>query len=97
MQSHTFFARVELKPRVAAQLTPPCLPAYVIFMCIRHTDHLNNDEKVRALLAESINAIKRIAKKNTEDFETLVMWLGNTCRLINLLKQYRSAVITLIY
>lgn len=75
---------------MAAQLSPPCLPAYVIFMCIRHTDYLNNDEKVRALFAEVINAIKRLAKKSTEDFESLVMWLGNTCRLINLLKQYRS-------
>jgi len=42
--------------------TPACLPAYVLFMCMRHTDHMNDDEKVRSLLACSINNVKKVIK-----------------------------------
>ena len=35
----------DLKPRVAVHYLPG-LPAYIIFMCIRYTDHLNDDNKV---------------------------------------------------
>jgi len=40
----------------------PGLPAYILFMCIRHTDHMNDDEKVRALLTNTINGIKKVVK-----------------------------------
>ena len=36
----------ELKPRIAVHHLPG-LPAYIIFMCIRYTDHLNDDNKVK--------------------------------------------------
>lgn len=38
------------------------LPAYVLFMCIRHTDYVNDDEKVRSLLTNTINGIKKAVK-----------------------------------
>jgi hypothetical protein len=50
-----------LKPRVAAGLLPG-LPAYVLFMCVRHTDYVNDDEKVRSLLTNTINGIKKCVK-----------------------------------
>lgn len=40
----------------------PGLPAYILFMCIRHTDYMNDDEKVRSLLTNTINAIKKVVK-----------------------------------
>ena len=40
----------------------PGLPSYILFMCIRHTDYMNDDEKVRSLLTNTINAIKKIVK-----------------------------------
>jgi len=49
------------------QYTPACLPAYILFMCMRHTDHMNDDEKVRSLLACAINSIKKVVKVRSKD------------------------------
>ncbi|ELT88116.1 hypothetical protein CAPTEDRAFT_225225 [Capitella teleta] len=78
---------IDLKPRLAAQQLPG-LPAYILFMSIRHTDYLNDDEKVRTLLTGTINSIKKVVKKRQDDVETITMWLANTCRLLHNLKQY---------
>lgn len=51
----------DLRPRTAAQQLPG-LPSYVMFMCIRHTDYLNDDEKVRSFLTNTINGIKKVVK-----------------------------------
>nr|XP_057913382.1 unconventional myosin-Vb isoform X2 [Doryrhamphus excisus] len=67
--------------------TVPCLPAYVLFMCVRHADYINDDHKVESLLTASINAIKRALKRN-DDFDTTSFWLANTSRLLHCLKQY---------
>ncbi|KAL7980035.1 hypothetical protein Chor_001303 [Crotalus horridus] len=64
------------------------LPAYILFMCIRHADYLNDDQKVRSLLTSTINGIKKILKKRGDDFETVSFWLSNTCRFLHCLKQY---------
>ncbi|EEB10549.1 myosin-5A, putative [Pediculus humanus corporis] len=76
-----------LKPRVAMYLLPG-LPAYIFFMCIRHTDFVNDDGKVRSLLTAFINAVKKLIKKKHDDLETTVLWLSNTLRLLHNLKQY---------
>lgn len=78
---------LELKPRVAVTLLPG-LPAYILFMCIRHTDHVNDDEKVRSLLNNLVNGVKRVIKKRHEDLDSTVLWLSNTLRLLHTLKQY---------
>jgi len=77
----------DLKPRVAVSLLPG-LPAYILFMCIRHTDFTNDDDKVRSLLTATINTIKKVIKKRHEDLDTTVLWLSNTLRLLHNLKQY---------
>lgn len=66
----------------------PGLPAYILFMCIRHTDFRNDDEKVRSLLTATINTIKKVIRKRHEDLDTTVLWLTNTLRLLHNLKQY---------
>lgn len=76
----------ELKPRIAVTLLPG-LPAYILFMCIRHTDCINDDDKVRSLLTEYLNAVKRVLKKR-DDFDSRVLWLSNTLRLLHNMKQY---------
>ncbi|KAI0226659.1 Unconventional myosin-Va [Lamellibrachia satsuma] len=78
---------LELRSRMSLQQLPG-LPAYIIFMCIRHTDHMNDDEKVRALLTNTINGIKKVVKKRQDDVETISLWMTNTCRLLHNLKQY---------
>ncbi|KAL7645004.1 UNVERIFIED_CONTAM: hypothetical protein RMT77_004828 [Armadillidium vulgare] len=77
----------ELKPRVAVTLLPG-LPSYILFMCIRHTDHINDDEKVRSLLNNIVTGVKRVIKKRHEDLDSTVLWLSNTLRLLHNLKQY---------
>lgn len=58
-------SQVYLCPDVRPSLvsaTVPCLPAYILFMCIRHADHVNDDQKVESLLTSTINAIKKVLK-----------------------------------
>ncbi|XP_050955214.1 unconventional myosin-Va isoform X2 [Labeo rohita] len=77
----------ELKPRGVAVNLVPGLPAYILFMCLRHADYANDDQRVSNLLNTSINAIKNVFKKRG-DFETISFWLANTCRFLHCLKQY---------
>ncbi|KAL2088781.1 hypothetical protein ACEWY4_015680 [Coilia grayii] len=79
---------LELKPRGVAVNLIPGLPAYILFMCLRHADYVNDDQRVRSLLTCTINSIKKILKKRGDDFETVSFWLSNTCRFLHCLKQY---------
>ncbi|XP_030764817.1 unconventional myosin-Va isoform X2 [Sitophilus oryzae] len=78
---------IELKPRTALALLPG-LPAYIAFMCVRHTDYINDEEKVKALLQTFISSVKKIIRKKHHDFETTTLWLANVQRLKNCMKQY---------
>ncbi|XP_027650306.2 unconventional myosin-Vb isoform X1 [Falco peregrinus] len=77
----------DLKPE-AVSATVPCLPAYILYMCIRHADYINDDQKVHSLLTSTMNGIKKVLKKNNNDFQMTSFWLANTCRLLHCLKQY---------
>uniref|UniRef100_A0A4W5MFJ5 Myosin VAb n=1 Tax=Hucho hucho TaxID=62062 RepID=A0A4W5MFJ5_9TELE len=80
---------VELKPRGVAVNFLPGLPAYILFMCLRHADYSNDDQRVSILLNSTINSIKGVLKvKRGDDFETVSFWLANTCRFLHCLKQY---------
>ncbi|XP_069885270.1 unconventional myosin-Vb isoform X3 [Dipodomys merriami] len=77
----------DLKPQMLSG-TVPSLPAYILYMCIRHADHTSDDLKVHSLLTSTINGIKKVLKKHNDDFEMTSFWLSNTCRLLHCLKQY---------
>ncbi|XP_037548459.1 unconventional myosin-Vb [Nematolebias whitei] len=77
----------DIKPN-SVSATVPCLPAYILFMCIRHADYMNDDQKVESLLTSTINAIKKALKRNNDDFEMMSFWLANSSRLLHCLKQY---------
>ncbi|XP_054253634.1 unconventional myosin-Vb [Indicator indicator] len=77
----------DLKPQTVSA-TVPCLPAYILYMCIRHADYINDDQKVHSLLTSTINSIKKVLRKHNSDFEMTSFWLANTCRLLHCLKQY---------
>lgn len=51
----------ELKPQTLAG-TVPCLPAYILYMCIRHADYVNDDLRVHSLLTSTINGIKKVLR-----------------------------------
>ncbi|KAM6331896.1 unconventional myosin-Vb-like [Alca torda] len=67
---------------------PPDLPAYILFLCFWHADHCCDEPRARSLLDAAISAIKRVMKKHSDDFDTVALWLANTCRLLNCLRQY---------
>lgn len=58
-----FFVLPDMKPSTVSA-TVPCLPAYILFMCIRHADYINDDQKVESLLTSTINSIKKVLKVN---------------------------------
>ncbi|TKS85116.1 Unconventional myosin-Vb [Collichthys lucidus] len=51
----------DIRPN-SVSATVPCLPAYILFMCIRHADYINDDQKVESLLTSTINSIKKVLK-----------------------------------
>jgi len=57
---------IELTPQMMLTHMPG-LPAHILFMCMRYTDHMNDDEKVRSLLTNSINGIKKVVKASDSD------------------------------
>ncbi|KAM4706857.1 unconventional myosin-Vb isoform 2-T2 [Discoglossus pictus] len=78
---------IDLKPQLMTA-TVPCLPAYILMMCIRHADYINDDQKVHSLLTSTINGIKKVLKKHNDDFQITSFWLSNSSRLLHCLKQY---------
>jgi hypothetical protein len=83
------FARIlvcDLKPRLAKQLTP-CLPAYLLLAAIRHNDHARDEAAISGLFG-AINAMLKETVANSDDMDILSLWLVNTWRLLNLLRQY---------
>lgn len=44
----------------------PCLPAYILYMCLRHADYVNDDLKVHSLLTSTINGIKKVLKVSVQ-------------------------------
>jgi myosin-5 len=85
------FARVliyELKPRIAKQLTH-CLPAYLLLAGFRYYDREKDETAITGLFAAAQSVMKEIAT-NSNDPDILSLWLINTWRLFNLLRQYSS-------
>ncbi|KAF6738864.1 Unconventional myosin-Vc [Oryzias melastigma] len=79
---------LDLQPKGVVVNMIPCLPAYVLFMCVRHADYLNDDAKLKSLMSAIICGVKKVIVSRCKDFELLSFWLSNTHQLINCLKQY---------
>ncbi|XP_070619171.1 unconventional myosin-Vc [Erythrolamprus reginae] len=79
---------LDLKPRGVVVNMIPGLPAYILFMCVRYADYLNDDSMLKSFMNMAINGIKQVIKEHAEDFEMLSFWLSNTCHFLNCLKQY---------
>lgn len=50
----------ELKPKGVVVNMIPGLPAYLLFMCIRHADYLNDEAKLKSLMNAVIGAVKKV-------------------------------------
>ncbi|NXX21056.1 MYO5B protein, partial [Podargus strigoides] len=77
----------DYKPQSSPGMLPD-LPAYILFLCFRHADHCCDEPRARSLLDAAIDAIKRVMKKKCDDLDIVALWLTNTCRLLNCLRQY---------
>uniref|UniRef100_A0A3Q2YBS5 Dilute domain-containing protein n=1 Tax=Hippocampus comes TaxID=109280 RepID=A0A3Q2YBS5_HIPCM len=80
---------LDLKPKGVAVNMIPVLPAYILFMCIRHADYMNNEDKLRSFMNATISAVK---KTHQNDLALLSFWLSNMYQLLNCLKQYSGEV-----
>ncbi|XP_007235204.2 unconventional myosin-Vc [Astyanax mexicanus] len=78
----------ELKPRGVVVNMIPGLAANLLFMCVRHSDYLNDGNKLKSLMHAIITAIKQVITDHQENFEILSFWLSNTYYLLNCFKQY---------
>ncbi|XP_062402519.1 unconventional myosin-Va [Sardina pilchardus] len=78
----------DLRPRGVAVSMTPSLPAYILFMCLRHADFTNDDQRATKLLNSTINSIKGVMKRKGNDFEMVSFWLANTCCFLHCLEQY---------
>ncbi|KAM9854201.1 unconventional myosin-Vc [Aulostomus maculatus] len=79
---------LDLKPKGVAVSMIPVLPAYILFMCVRHADYLNDDTKLKSLMNAIISAVKNVIMTHHKDFVLLSFWLSNIYQLLNCLKQY---------
>ncbi|KAJ0170182.1 hypothetical protein K1T71_014110 [Dendrolimus kikuchii] len=77
----------DLKPQVAVTLLPG-LPSYIIFMMLRHTDHVDDEPKMHHLIKAVRVAVKKTLKRRVDSVEYNAMWLANMLRLLNNLRQY---------
>ncbi|XP_041984845.1 unconventional myosin-Va isoform X2 [Aricia agestis] len=82
----------DLKPRTAITLLPG-LPAYILFMMLRHTDHVDDEPKMHHLMKAIRLAVKKTLKKRVDSVEYSAMWLSNMLRLLNNLRQYSGDAI----
>ncbi|MED6279635.1 Unconventional myosin-Va [Characodon lateralis] len=88
---------IDLKPRGVAVSFTPGLPAFIIFMCLRYADNVNDDRRLSTLLNSTISSIKGVIKKKGNDFEVVSFWLANTCRLMHCLKQYSGDEVFMVH
>ncbi|CAH0599852.1 unnamed protein product [Chrysodeixis includens] len=77
----------DLKPKIAVTLLPG-LPAYILFMMLRHMDHVDDEPKMHQLMKAVRTAVKKTLKKRAESVEYNALWLANMLRLLNNLRQY---------
>lgn len=57
----------DLKPKGVVVNMIPGLPAYILFMCIRHADYLNDDSKLKSLMNGIISSIKKVILVSSAD------------------------------
>uniref|UniRef100_A0A914X592 Dilute domain-containing protein n=1 Tax=Plectus sambesii TaxID=2011161 RepID=A0A914X592_9BILA len=76
----------DLKPRLARLLTP-CLPSYLMLTGFRFQDHAKDEAGLTGLFNTLHVALKDTVARS-HDLDVLAMWLVNSWRLLNLLRQY---------
>ncbi|EYC34480.1 hypothetical protein Y032_0001g435 [Ancylostoma ceylanicum] len=76
----------DLKPRLARLLTK-AFPAYVILAAFRYYDHAHDETALTGLFS-TLHIMLKDTVTRSHDMDVLSLWLVNTWRLFNLLRQY---------
>ncbi|KAL3986037.1 DIL domain family protein [Acanthocheilonema viteae] len=76
----------DLKPRLARLLTP-CLPAYLLLAAFRYYDHIKDEAGLTGLFS-AVHVVLKDTLGHSNDMDVLSLWLVNSWRLLNLLRQY---------
>ncbi|XP_047524100.1 unconventional myosin-Va isoform X1 [Pieris napi] len=86
---HTIIKKliIDLKTHVATTLLPG-LPAFILFMMLRHTDHVDDEPKMHSLMKGIRTGVKKTLKKRSDNSEYSILWLANMLRLLNNMRQY---------
>ncbi|GMT09469.1 hypothetical protein PFISCL1PPCAC_766 [Pristionchus fissidentatus] len=83
------FARIlvcDLKPRLARLITKS-FPAYLLVLAFRYHDHAKDEASLTGLF-NTVHVMLKDTLTNSRDLDVLSLWLVNTWRLFNLLRQY---------
>ena len=91
--THMLFP-LDLKPHMLSG-TVPCLRAYILDMCGRHSDYTNDDLRVHSLLSSTINGIKKVLKVRKKPMQTAAVPSGLSRAIASLHLCSASAPITL--
>ena len=78
---------LELDPKSFAGHIP-CIPAHVIFMCLRYADYCNSEEQASNLMEGVVSALHHVTQRCHSNLGHLAFWLANTGRLMHTLQQY---------
>lgn len=68
----------------------PCLPAHLLFMCLRYADYCRNEGQAVRLLEGVVSSLQATRGKSHEGMDHMVFWLSNTVQLRTHLQQYSA-------
>lgn len=71
----------DLKPKLAVGMLPG-LPAYILFMMLRHTDHVDDEPKMHHMMKAVRTGVKKTLKKRQDSIEYNALWLANMLRYV---------------
>ncbi|KNC73430.1 hypothetical protein SARC_14013, partial [Sphaeroforma arctica JP610] len=66
---------VNVDPSELLDSRPHGIIAYILFMCLRWADHMNNPRQLQSLLTNSISSIKHVATKNHNRVDLVSFWI----------------------
>uniref|UniRef100_A0A4W3GZB9 Unconventional myosin-Va-like n=1 Tax=Callorhinchus milii TaxID=7868 RepID=A0A4W3GZB9_CALMI len=79
--------RADLKPELPSLRELPSLPAFILFMVVRHADYTSDQPRAQALFTAILSSVKKVLKRD-HSFETVGFWLTNVYRLLVCVRQY---------
>ena len=68
----------------------PCLPAHLLFMCLRYADYCSNETQAMGLLEGVVSSLRGMRVKPQIGLDPLVFWLANMLQFNGHLQRYSA-------